>query len=275
MAAGPDLRSYRSHFLDQCATTREAIALLQRLPHGLSYNYSLIDAGGDAAVVEASPTAIVVRRGDALACTNHFQSPELETYNRRNPGSRRRLQPLEDWARARPAADELFSLLNSSRSPVFDHGYAKGGGTLHTLVCLPTAKEMLVGIGGDASPVRINVADWSKGEPLSESRPEGQLGGTLKPFDPKRRVREANAGASAGSEKLFVGTDLANAVFRDLTLKNASFNNIYFAGASFDDVNLADAVITDNCNFKGMRIAGVSVADLFAAYNRARSGSDA
>ena len=44
--------------LDQCATTREALALLRRVPHGLGFNYSLLDAGGAAAVVEASPAAI-------------------------------------------------------------------------------------------------------------------------------------------------------------------------------------------------------------------------
>src|SRR5262249_54221237 len=61
--------------LDQCTTTREAVALLKRLPHGLCFNYSLIDAGGAAAVVEASPADVAVRDGARLACTNHFQSP--------------------------------------------------------------------------------------------------------------------------------------------------------------------------------------------------------
>ena len=53
--------------LDQCATTREALALLRRVPHGLGFNYSLLDAGGAAAVVEASPAAIDVREGGQLA----------------------------------------------------------------------------------------------------------------------------------------------------------------------------------------------------------------
>ena len=39
--------------LDSCATTAEAIDLLRRLPHAMKYNYSLLDAGGVAAVVEA------------------------------------------------------------------------------------------------------------------------------------------------------------------------------------------------------------------------------
>ncbi len=33
--------------LDQCATTAEAIALLDRLPHGRAFNYSLLDRTGE------------------------------------------------------------------------------------------------------------------------------------------------------------------------------------------------------------------------------------
>jgi predicted choloylglycine hydrolase len=55
--------------LDSCATTAEAIEALRRLPHAMQYNYSLLDAGGVAAVVEAAPGAVAVRMGDWLACT--------------------------------------------------------------------------------------------------------------------------------------------------------------------------------------------------------------
>ena len=63
--------------LDQCATTAEAVALLRGIPHAMQYNYSLLDARGIAAVVEAVPGSTAVRTGDWLACTNHFQSPQL------------------------------------------------------------------------------------------------------------------------------------------------------------------------------------------------------
>jgi predicted choloylglycine hydrolase len=81
--------------LDQCATTAEAVALLSRLPHAMRYNYSLLDARGNAAVVEAHPGCVAVRTGDWLACTNHFQSPLLRPLNRRSAHSQQRLQPLE------------------------------------------------------------------------------------------------------------------------------------------------------------------------------------
>jgi predicted choloylglycine hydrolase len=44
--------------LDQCSTTTEAVAKLRQLPHAMQYNYSLLDADGVAAVVEASPGAV-------------------------------------------------------------------------------------------------------------------------------------------------------------------------------------------------------------------------
>ena len=101
--ARPRLRGLTStllvrRVLDSCATTAEAIDLLRRLPHAMKYNYSLLDAGGMAAVVEAGAGAVVVRRGDWLACTNHFQSPQLRSLNRRVAHSISRLRPLESWA---------------------------------------------------------------------------------------------------------------------------------------------------------------------------------
>lgn len=81
--------------LDQCASTAEAITLLRRLPHAMGYNYSLLDADGVAAVVEAVPGSVAVRTGPWLACTNHFQSPLLRPLNRRAAHSQARLPPLE------------------------------------------------------------------------------------------------------------------------------------------------------------------------------------
>ncbi len=251
--------------LDQCATTREAVALLRRLPHGLGFNYSLIDATGAAAVVEASPAALAVREGQQLACANHFQAPELQAYNRRNPGSYRHIGPLEDWSRAELSAAELFAALNNSMSPVFDHRYATGSGTLHTIVAAPAERRMLIGVGGDATPATIDVGRWTAGAPLGLEALEGQLGGTAKPFDPSRPVRSKPGHGSAA--KVFIGTPLHNAVFKDLSLAKANFANISLADARFDDIDFSNAEITANCNFKGMRIAGVPISDLFAAYN--------
>jgi len=256
--------------LDQCANTREATNLLRRIPHGLGFNYSLLDASGAAAVVEASPAALVVREGNRLACTNHFQSPELQAYNRRNTGSYRHLPPLEDMARQDLSAVELFNALNRSLSPVFDHRYASGSGTLHTLTCTPAIRQFLVGVGGDALPECIDFGIWSRGTPLALCELSGQLGGTAKPFDSKRRVM-SRAGHN-GPAKVFIGTHLNSAVFKDLSLANATFANVSLAGAKFNDINFSNTVIARNCDFSGMEIAGVKIKDLFAAYEQQTQG---
>lgn len=255
--------------LDQCATTREAIKLLRRIPHGLGFNYSLMDATGAAAVVEASPAALAVHEGEQLACSNHFRAAALQPYNRRNPGSYRHLPALEEFARQRPPVERLFESLNNSLSPVFDHRYSGGSGTLHTIACTPAARRMLVGVGGDASAHAIDVGDWLRGGPLGPRALEGQLGGTAKPFDPGRRVIAKPGHGSAAN--VFIGTPLAGAIFKDLSLAGATFANVSLARSRFDDIDFSNAVITNNCNFKGMQIAGIALSDLFAAWEERRS----
>jgi hypothetical protein len=188
--------------LDQCASTADAIALLRRLPHAMAYNYSLLDACGVAAVVEAVPGSIAVRTGAWLACTNHFQSPLLRSLNRRAAHSQGRLPPLEAWAAASTGAEELFIALNRSTSPAFHHGYRRGAGTLHTIAGEPAKRRLLIGIGGDAAALDedmldVELAKWKAGENLPVAYLQGQLGGLANPFEwpPTRRKRKAVSGA--------------------------------------------------------------------------------
>ena len=155
--------------LDSCATTAEAIDLLRRLPHAMKYNYSLLDAGGVAAVVEAGAGAVVVRRGDWLACTNHFQSPQLRRLNRRVAHSISRLPPLEGWAARELSAEQTFQALNFSASPAFHNVLARQ--TMHTIVAEPGKRRILIGIGGDATALDEDMVDvdfklWVAGEDL-------------------------------------------------------------------------------------------------------------
>jgi predicted choloylglycine hydrolase len=170
--------------LDTCATTAEAIDLLRRLPHAMKYNYSLLDAGGVAAVVEAGAGAVAVRRGDRLACTNHFQSPQLRRLNRRAAHSIARLPPLENWAARELTAEQTFKALNFSASPAF-HNYGNAQ-TLHTLVTEPLKRRLLIGIGGDAAALEEDTLDvdfrrWVAGEDLPIKHLKGQLGLGLPP----------------------------------------------------------------------------------------------
>jgi predicted choloylglycine hydrolase len=182
--------------LDQCASTSEAVAVLRTVPHAMRYNYSLLDAKGVAAVVEAVPGYVAVRTGAWLACTNHFQSPLLRPLNRGAAHSQRRLPPLEEWASLGMGAEEMFTALNRSTSPAFHHGYLKGAGTLHTIVGEPSRKRLLIGVGGDAAALEedmldLNLDEWLCGKDLPIAHLEGQLGGTSRPFEwPVPRARK-------------------------------------------------------------------------------------
>lgn len=183
--------------LDQCKTTPEAVALLRRLPHAMQYNYSILDKDGAGAVVEAVPGTVAVRTGEALACTNHFQSRLLRPFNRRAAHSQQRLPPLENWAARGLGAEAMFTALNNSRSPAFHHGYLRGAGTLHTIVAEPAKRRLLIGIGGDAAALEedmldLDFGDWLAGKNLPIGHLEGQLGGMAKPFawPPVRKARK-------------------------------------------------------------------------------------
>ena len=174
--------------LDQCSSTAEAIALLRRLPHAMQYNYSILDADGAAAVIEAASGSVAVRTGSWLACTNHFQSPLLRPLNRHAAHSQQRLPPLEAWAAQRFSADAMFAALNRSTSPAFHHGYLRGAGTLHTIVGEPAKRRLLIGIGGDAASLEedmldVNLDRWCAGEDLSVTQLQGRLGGSSRPFE--------------------------------------------------------------------------------------------
>jgi predicted choloylglycine hydrolase len=185
--------------LDQCATTAEAVARLRQLPHAMQYNYSLLDARGDASVVEAGAGTVAARTGAWLACTNHFQSALLRPLNdRRFTGhSQHRLPPLEAWASGGLSAEQMFTALNGSTSPAFFHGYLRGAGTLHTIVGEPAKRRLLIGVGGDAAALEEDMLDvdldrWLAGEDLPISHLQGQLGGMSKPVEwpPRRRRKE-------------------------------------------------------------------------------------
>jgi predicted choloylglycine hydrolase len=184
--------------LDRCSTTTEAVATLRQLPYAMQYNYSLLDANGVAAVVEASPGAVAVRTGAWLACTNHFLSPLLRPLNRHRAAthSQQRLPPLEAWASGGLSAEAMFTALNRSSSPAFHHGYVGGAGTLHTIVGEPAKRRLLIGIGGDAAALEEDMLDvsfdrWLAGEDLPISQLQGQLGGMARPFEwPVRRRRK-------------------------------------------------------------------------------------
>jgi Acyl-coenzyme A:6-aminopenicillanic acid acyl-transferase len=155
----------------------------------MQYNYSLLDAGGVAAVVEAGAGAVAVRGGDWLACTNHFQSQQLRRLNRRVAHSIDRLPPLENWAARELNAEQTFKALNFSASPAF-HNYGNAQ-TLHTIATEPPKRRLLIGIGGDAAALDEDMLDidfklWVGGEDPPTKQLKGQLGLGWQPFQRTR-----------------------------------------------------------------------------------------
>ena len=107
--------------LDQCATTREAVDLLKRLPHGLGFNYSLLDANHNSAVVEASPTGVAVRLGAICSAPIIFKAMNLNLKTGEIPAlfiAWRRLKhgDLLPWAKKRcstSSTDQIHQFLSA------------------------------------------------------------------------------------------------------------------------------------------------------------------
>jgi len=57
---------------------------------------------------------------------------------------------------------------------------------MHTLVCEPASRSLLVGVGGDATPQQIDFDGWTRGAAIGVTKLEGQLGGKTRPFDADR-----------------------------------------------------------------------------------------
>jgi predicted choloylglycine hydrolase len=80
--------------LDQCKNTKEALALIQEIPHSCSYNYLIADKDS-AFAVEVSPPKIAVRKpeNNVLVAVNHYISNEMKAEQKKLlPNSVARLQ---------------------------------------------------------------------------------------------------------------------------------------------------------------------------------------
>jgi predicted choloylglycine hydrolase len=152
--------------LDTCSTTIEAIQLLRRIPHRHSFNYSLYDRNGHAAVVEASPRGIYVHEGPSIVCTNHFISDELKQENRyhldESLNRKRALKQSQD--KIILSSIEAFKLFNNSTGPIFKKDYHNWAGTLHTIVYIPKTLKVIVGIGSDCKPMIFSFQEWLDGK---------------------------------------------------------------------------------------------------------------
>ncbi|GEK57810.1 hypothetical protein CHL76_05375 [Marinococcus halophilus] len=162
--------------LETCRTTKEAVRLLQELPHRHSFNYSMMDASGEGAVVEASPRGTAVRPAGEVACTNHFNVPSMQQENRHLMGnSREREAHIRsiDWNRE--TVYSAFRRFNHDTDMIYSNDYEHWSGTIHTAQYLPAEKNIYVGIGGNRYPALLPFASWLNAEPMRITKIRGAV----------------------------------------------------------------------------------------------------
>ena len=153
--------------LDTCKDSDEAIDVLRKLPHRHSFNYSLYDRSGKAAVVEASPRGIGVYHSSTLGCTNHFQMNHMKKDNRHYlKDSLKRLSVLQSEQKERLTMERALNLFNDGESPVFKKAYDSWAGTIHTCVFHCETLQCLIGFGENAKGVKIDFQDWMEGDDI-------------------------------------------------------------------------------------------------------------
>lgn len=168
--------------LDTCKDTDEAVEVIRTIPHRHSFNYSLYDRKGKAAVVEASPRGIGVYHHSSLSCTNHFQLNHMKEDNRHYlKDSEKRLSLLRAHQKKTLTMASALNLFNHGDSPIFKRGYDSWAGTIHTCVFHCETLQCLIGFGETAKGVEIDFKEWITGKPLSIRKIEGNFD-TKEPF---------------------------------------------------------------------------------------------
>jgi predicted choloylglycine hydrolase len=160
--------------LERCATAKEAVELLNEIPHRGSFSYTLFDKTGETpSIVETSPRRVEVRQG--YACTNnHF---EILTEENRHvlDDSKKRYQIVEENHPLGMSGYEAFRLLNDTNRGVFSKLYDSWAGTIHTSAYFPKELESWFVLGGDQDPTKFNFAKWLQGEDFRLKRVEGEV----------------------------------------------------------------------------------------------------
>lgn len=159
--------------LEECATVREAEKLLRQVKPTTWSNLTVCDTQGGV-VFELTPNHVVVRRpvDDALACTNHFRTPQLSV------GVRCRRYAVFRQAMKAPQ----FTLRDVAR---LMHEVNQGENTIQTMIFEPAARRLHVALGrGPVSARPLNVLPL---RPLLAGRPSG---GTDRASPQPKEVKE-------------------------------------------------------------------------------------
>jgi predicted choloylglycine hydrolase len=119
------------YVLEVCETTADAVKVLRRVPTHMAYNVTVVDRRGDFATLFLSPDrpAVVTRRPLA---TNHQRRVEWKEYAGATASLERERylgERLEDRSETLESLADRFL-----RAPLYSSQFAKGWGTLYTVV---------------------------------------------------------------------------------------------------------------------------------------------
>lgn len=162
--------------LDSCKDVKEAVEVLEALPHRHSFNYSFADAGGFRAVVEGSAKGAVELKNHQDVCTNHFRSEEKQKENRHMlTESKERLNRLIELSKSADTDKQAFEVLNHLAYGIAKTDYRNWSGTIHTAVYNTKELQVLAGIGVNALPVQISFKKWLEGERFIVKKLRGRI----------------------------------------------------------------------------------------------------
>lgn len=158
--------------LETCANVEEAIGLLKEIPHRTSFSYVLLDPGGEAYVVEATPRSVIARKSNIS--TNHFEMLKEENRYQMDDSIRRK-EKIEGQQDSHSNVYEAFQILNDKDKEVFSNKYNAWSGTLHTAAYLPNERKAWFAIGSNRMPVIIDFDSFLKNQKINIKRVKGQL----------------------------------------------------------------------------------------------------
>lgn len=165
--------------LDCCKTIEDAVSLLKEIPHAACYNFSIADEAGQKAVVEASPSKVVVRDGEgevSLACVNHFSSKEMRDKNRtqieRSIKREKYIKTLQDLSIGQ---NEVVERFKEKESPLFFTDYDEFFGTLHTFSYSFKTKNIVTCLAGSTDELSFDFHQWCLGKDLAEQSLYGNI----------------------------------------------------------------------------------------------------
>jgi len=182
------------YLLEVAADTPQAVAILRRLPHNMSYTISLLDRAGGWATVYVAPDRPVetVDRRSVTNVQHAVEWPEHERATRASLRAERLAAALAECEAAGAAAFGPDALLaRMLQPPIRQDAFGRGYGTLYTAVyapaegsvrlCWPNApewKQSIAAFTGGERKVEAVANTASAGDPAqpSDSDAQGAIG---------------------------------------------------------------------------------------------------